>query len=105
MLDARAVAEFTTAVQAENVIEDGAALAAAATATFTVAHRIPLILRPSSRQHVQECVRIANRHRIPLYPVSGGKNWGYGSSVPAADECVLLDLSRMNRIVDYSEKH
>jgi hypothetical protein len=38
------------------------------------------------------------------YPISRGKNWGYGSRVPARDGCVLLDLGRMNRIVGFSEK-
>jgi len=52
---------------------------------------------------VQECLRIANRYGIPVYPISSGKNWGYGSRVPAGDQCVLLDLSRMNRIADFSE--
>ena len=27
-------------------------------------------------------LRIANEYRIPVYPVSGGCNWGYGSRVP-----------------------
>ncbi len=41
---------------------------------------------------------------LPLYPVSSGKNWGYGSRVPAADSCALLDLSSLRKIVDYNEK-
>ena len=41
---------------------------------------------------------------VPVYPISSGKNWGYGSRVPAADGCILLDLGRMNRIVDFNEE-
>jgi 4-cresol dehydrogenase (hydroxylating) len=48
---------------------------------------------------------VARRVSAPVYPVSSGKNWGYGSKVPASDECVLMDLSRMNRIVAFSEEH
>ena len=79
-------------------------LAAAETATFETHARVSMILHPESREQVQECVRAANREGTALYPVSSGRNWGYGSRVPTADNCALLDLSRMNRILDFSEK-
>jgi len=44
-------------------------------------------------------VNIARVHRVPLYPVSTGRNWGYGDGRPVVDGCVVVDLSRMNRIV------
>ena len=88
----------------EFVQVDPSALRAAETATFGTHHRIPAILRPASREQVQECLRIANRFGIPLYPISSGKNWGYGSRVPPADGCVLIDLSRLNRILDFNEE-
>src|SRR5207244_2148969 len=77
--------------------------AAAATATFATTARSPAIIRPASRAEVQEAVRIANRYRTPLYPVSAGKNWGYGSRVPVRDGCVLMELGRMARILDFDE--
>ena len=49
-------------------------------------------------------MRIANRWKVAVYPISSGRNWGYGSRVPAADGCVLLDLGRMNQIVDFNEE-
>lgn len=52
---------------------------------------------------MQACVQVAKQHRVPLYPISAGRNWGLGSRVPAADGCALLDLSRMDRIVDFDE--
>ena len=98
-------AEFSQLLGPANVISDSAALAAAETSTFATTRHIPLILYPANRHEVQECVRIANRHGVPLYPISSGKNWGYGSRVPTADNTVLLSLTRLNRILDYSEKH
>ena len=86
------------------VVTDPSQLRAAETATFEIHRTIPMIVRPETREQVQECVRAANRERIAIYPVSTGKNWGYGSSVPTADRCVLVDLSRMNRILDFNEK-
>lgn len=92
------------ALGAAFVVTDGAALAAAAAATYATTQRVPAILRPGCREEAQACVRIANEYGVPLYPVSTGKNWGYGSRVPVADGCVLLDLGRLNRIVDFDER-
>jgi len=54
-------------------------------------------------EQVQAIVRIANTHKIPLYPISGGHNWGYGSATPAQDGCVILDLSGMKKILECNE--
>ena len=58
---------------------------------------------PSSTEEVQQIVRTANRYRIPLYPISTGKNLGYGGSAPAYSGSVVLDLKRMNRILEVNE--
>src|SRR6218665_1439349 len=85
-------------VGADHVIDNERTIATAATATFHTTARVPLIVRPSTRAEVQACVRVAGAHGIPLYPVSSGLNWGYGSRVPASDRNVILDLGRMTRI-------
>ena len=74
----------------------------AETATFATLAGVAAILRPTNRSQVQACLRVANEFRVPLYPTSTGKNWGYGSAAPIED-AVLLDLSGLNRIVDFSE--
>jgi len=99
-----ALAEWTTLLESHSVITEQLQLRAAETATFATTQKIPAILRPSSREQVQECLRIAQRFGVPVYPISSGKNWGYGSRVPVTDSCVLLDLGRMDRIVDFSEE-
>src|SRR5215469_13309894 len=96
---ANAVAEWASVVGEENVIIAAGDLRAAETGTFHTGHRIPAIVRPGNRREVQECMRVANRRRAAVYPVSGGRNWGYGSRMPASDNSVLLDLSRMNQIL------
>jgi len=88
----------------ENVLTDTATVSAAQTATFATTQRVLALIRPGNRAEVQECVRIANEYQTPIYPISCGKNWGLGSRVPVQDNCVILDLSRLNRIVDYNEK-
>lgn len=99
-----ALAAWRAAIGPEQVITEPSALTAAMTATYATAQHIPIILCPGDRAEVQECVKIANEYKTPLYLSSKGKNWGYGSRVPVADGCVLLDLSRLNRIVDFDEK-
>lgn len=61
-------------------------------------------IRAQTLSQVQEVVRIAAEHHLSLYPISVGHNWGYGSALPAADGCVILDLSRMNRIHECNEE-
>ena len=58
---------------------------------------------PAEVSQVQQIVRIANRYRIPLYPISTGRNLGYGGSAPAYSGSVVVDLKRMNRILDVDE--
>jgi 4-cresol dehydrogenase (hydroxylating) flavoprotein subunit len=99
-----AMRDFISVVGESNVNTNAADLRAAERGTFPTGHRIPAIVRPANRDEVQECLRTANRHRCSVYPISSGRNWGYGSRVPAADGCVLLDLGRMNRIVDFNEE-
>lgn len=60
---------------------------------------------PSSVEEVQAVVRIADKHRIPLYTISTGKNLGYGGSAPNHAGSVVLDLKRMNRIIEVSESN
>ena len=60
---------------------------------------------PDSVEQVQAIVRIANRYRIPLYPISTGKNLGYGGSAPNLSGSVVLDLKRMNRVLEVNERN
>jgi 4-cresol dehydrogenase (hydroxylating) flavoprotein subunit len=56
------------------------------------------IVRPCSVNEVQQVVKLASKHRIALYPISGGCNWGLGDSCPTTDRQVIVDLKRMNTI-------
>ena len=58
---------------------------------------------PVTVEQVQQVVRIANEHKIPLYPISTGKNLGYGGSAPILSGSVVVDLKRMNRIIAVDE--
>jgi 4-cresol dehydrogenase (hydroxylating) flavoprotein subunit len=100
----QAILEWTDALGAEHVHRDAPTLRAFATSTFETSQKVPAVLRPATRDEVQRCVRIANRHNTPVYVISSGFNWGYGSRVPVMDNCVIIHLERMNRILDFSEE-
>lgn len=61
-------------------------------------HQPSAAVAPANTEEVQEVVRIANRHKIPLWATGRGKNFGYGSAAPVMSGCVILDLTRMKKI-------
>jgi 4-cresol dehydrogenase (hydroxylating) len=60
---------------------------------------------PYTVEQVQAVMKIANEYKIPVYPISTGRNLGYGGSAPNLSGSVVLDLKRMNRILDVSERN
>jgi 4-cresol dehydrogenase (hydroxylating) len=91
-------------VGATNVVDDAASLGAASTATYATDHRITTIVRPADAEQVAAVLRLAQAESMAVYPVSAGKNWGYGSRTPANDAAVLLDLSGMDAIIEVDDE-
>jgi 4-cresol dehydrogenase (hydroxylating) len=54
---------------------------------------------PGSVEEVQAIVKLANELKIPLWVVSGGKNYCYGGAAPCLSGSVVLELKRMKKIV------
>lgn len=61
-------------------------------------------IAPSSVEEIQAALRVARKHGISLWPISRGKNLGYGGSAPLLAGSIVLDLSRLRRI-DYDEEN
>lgn len=59
---------------------------------------------PGNAAEVQEVMKAANEHKIPVWPVSQGKNWGYGSKSACYPGGITMVLSRMNRICEVNEE-
>lgn len=95
---------FISILGGDHVVVETAALDLASQATYSTQNRVRAILRPADVEQVSACLRLAQQLKVPLYPISAGKNWGYGSRVPTGSDSLLLDLSRLNRIVDFSEE-
>src|SRR5258708_28720211 len=58
---------------------------------------------PDSVEQVQKVLKVANQYKIPLWTISTGRNLGYGGSAPNISGTVMLDLKRMNRILEVNE--
>ena len=66
-----------------------------------VGRNVPLAaVAPASTEQVQAIVKVAAQFGVPLWPISTGKNMGYGQASPATPGQVVLDLKRMNRIIE-----
>lgn len=92
------LARAADAVGAARIVEPATAQSRYGRNTMGVQREIPLALRPANRDEVRALVRIAHETGTRLYPISTGNNWGYGSSNPVEDGCVVLDLSAMQAL-------
>jgi 4-cresol dehydrogenase (hydroxylating) len=59
---------------------------------------------PETVEQVQRVVQIANQFSVPLYTISTGRNLAYGGSAPVYSGSVVLDLKRMNKILEVNEE-
>lgn len=61
------------------------------------------IAYPSSVTEVQNIVKWAIKYLMPIYPISLGRNLGYGGAAPRVPGSVVIDLGRkMNRVLKIS---
>ncbi|MCB1650933.1 MAG: FAD-binding oxidoreductase [Alphaproteobacteria bacterium] len=72
--------------------------------TSQAKRRVRAALCPVSQDEIEGIVKIANQYKVPLYPISGGKNWGYGGANPFVDNCVIVDLRQMDKILSFDEE-
>lgn len=53
-----------------------------------------------SVEEIQRILAVSNKYKIPLWTISVGRNFGYGEAAPATPGQMILDLKRMNRILE-----
>jgi 4-cresol dehydrogenase (hydroxylating) flavoprotein subunit len=100
---ARALGELRKAVGSENVLTDREALLpyeklmlAAPAEDYAPSGAI----LAATVEQVQGVLAVCNKYRVPLWPISTGRNFGYGGALPATRGQLILDLKRMDRILD-----
>lgn len=67
-------------------------------------HRPSAAVAVRSVEQVQAVVKLASATGVPLWPISRGKNFGYGGSAPVQAGAVVLDLSGMKQILELDEQ-
>lgn len=95
-----ALARWRGLIGEEHVLTDEGTLSRYARSTSATPRRPAALLRPASTEEVIGVVQIAGQHRTPLYPISTGQNWGYGDACAVHEGQVIIELRRMDRIVE-----
>ncbi|MGD0228831.1 MAG: FAD-binding oxidoreductase [Syntrophorhabdales bacterium] len=68
--------------------------------SFVARMRPRCVVKPGNTQEVQEIVKWANETGTPLVPVSSGAPHFHGGTVPKAGGAVMVDLTRMKKIIN-----
>lgn len=101
----QAIAELRSVLKDGRLCTDDDTLTAETENSIGIERSLHAIAYASTRQEVEFIVSVANRYGIPLYPVSRGKNLGYGEKAPLSDGHIMVDLGRMNRIRHFDGIH
>ena len=56
-------------------------------------------------EEIQKVLAVARKYKLPLWTISTGKNFAYGGAAPGKAGYIMLDLKRMNRIIEVNEKY
>lgn len=62
------------------------------------------IIQPKCVAEVQATMKVVAKYSLPWHAISCGKNWGYGDACAPDDGRLIIDLKRMNRILEVNEK-
>lgn len=104
MLNDKIYNQLLAITHTENISVEDSTLRIAEQTNYKTNQKIIAIISPENIDSLRECLKILNTNKIPVYTISRGKNWGYGSKVPILTDSVLIDLSKLNKILDYNEK-
>ena len=103
-LPAAAVEALQAALGAEHVCTDATTLDRYSRCTIPWQSHCAAVIFPGSAQEVSAALRVANQHRLQVWPFSGGRNWGYSSTLAPSNGAVVMLLHRMNRILEVNEE-
>ncbi|MBD3256617.1 MAG: FAD-binding protein [Candidatus Lokiarchaeota archaeon] len=68
-----------------------------------VLHGVPeIVIRPKDAKEISEVIKIANDNNVTVIPRGGG-DCEFGGSKPVGNEGIVLDMKRMNNIIELDE--
>jgi 4-cresol dehydrogenase (hydroxylating) len=62
---------------------------------------IAAALRITDASLLPAVMRVAFEFQVPVYPISTGHNWGYGTALPVWHGCVIIDLGGLQQILHF----
>ena len=62
------------------------------------------VVMPTTVEEIQEVLRVANEHKVPLWTHGQGRNNGYGGPAPRVRGSVIVSLRNMNRVLEINEE-
>ena len=68
-------------------------------------HQPSAAVAPGDVEDVQNVLAVARRYGVPLWTIGTGKNFAYGGPAPRKAGFIVLDMKRMNRILEVNERH
>ncbi|MFX0057239.1 MAG: FAD-binding oxidoreductase [Candidatus Hodarchaeota archaeon] len=63
-----------------------------------------IVIRPKDAKEISEILKVANEENIPVIPRGGG-DCEFGGSKPVNDEGIVLDLKRMDNILNLDQEN
>jgi 4-cresol dehydrogenase (hydroxylating) len=105
MMNKRLTDELTALLGAENVLlpGEGLNLNLQNTTHFSFPD-VPALVRPANPEELSALLALCRREKQEVYTFSKGLNWGLGSKLPVQPGCLLVELSRMNQILEINEE-
>jgi 4-cresol dehydrogenase (hydroxylating) flavoprotein subunit len=100
----RALEEMQAIVGAEHVVSEKGRVESRSRDCIPRAYSAVAFSYPGSIEEVVALVKLANLYDLPLWPVSKGKNWGYGAASPAQSGAIVVVLERLNRIIEVNQE-
>ncbi|TAK56588.1 MAG: FAD-binding oxidoreductase [Gammaproteobacteria bacterium] len=100
---ARAITELRGVLGESNVITGAAGLVSYTKIMLAVPdseHQPSAALTVTTVDQIQRVLEICNKYRTPVWPISTGRNFGYGSAAPATAGQLVLDMRKMNAIIE-----
>lgn len=103
-VDAELLEALVSILGPDGVVSDAEAIERTTRTCLPFHALASVVVYPSTAQQVQAVVQAALKANVPIWPVSTGKNFGYGEKTAVYDAGITMVLERMNRIWQVDEQ-
>jgi len=103
MLSPDLIGQLVAIVGADGVLSEADAVEQVTRTCVPFRTQPSAVVYPRTVEQVQALVQAAAAADVPLWPVSTGKNWGYGERTAVYEQGITVILERMNRILHVDE--